>query len=124
MAIQGSYDFKGIVLSDAYLQIQGVNSYFQIEKVNSLETPAVFAEDGVTVETEAVYVTTYNKNLVSSCNVNIFKDEAAKNANPENTIGNFSFNFTASLEDGAVNNIKQAYVALKAQEAYENYTDV
>ncbi len=124
MGLQGSYNFKGITLSEAYLQVSSVNIHFAANSARELKTAAVYNSDG-SVKTEAVYETTWAKTANNSYTVKVFKDKASKDAGPaQNELDTFQMNFEASLADSAKNHVKQAYVALKADDKYKDYTDV
>jgi len=123
MGLKGAYNFKGIELSDAYLQIISINcNYYSIPSQN-LKSAAVYNSDG-SLKTEAVYETIWAKSANSNFNVRVFKDKANRDANPDSQLTEFAFNFTESVADSAKNHVKQAYVALKADDKYKNYTDV
>jgi hypothetical protein len=123
MALQGSYNFKGIALSEAYLQINTISCNFSSNQATSIKTPAVYNPNG-TIKNEEVLETNWVKENNNSCYVSIFKDKAARDENPNNSISTFSFDFEASLADSAKNHVKQAYIALKADDKYKDYTDV
>jgi len=124
MALQGSYNFKGVTLSEAYLQVSSVNTHFTANPATELKAAAVYNSDG-SVKTEAVYETIWAKTANNSYTVKVFKDKASKDADPaKNELDVFQMNFEASLADSAKNHVKQAYVALKADDKYKDYTDV
>ena len=124
MALQVSYNFKGITISEAYLQVASINTNFDGAASNELKTAAVYNADG-SVKTEAVYEITWTKTSHNSCSVKVFKDKASKDAGPtQNHLESFQINFEASLADSAKNHVKQAYIALKAEDKYKDYTDV
>jgi hypothetical protein len=123
MGLKGAYNFKGIELSDAYLQIGTISCNFSSTKSTSIKTPAVYNADG-TIKNEEVLETNWVKKNNNSCYVHVFKDKAAREENPNNSISTFAFDFEVSLADSAKNHIKQAYVALKADDKYKDYTDV
>ena len=122
MGLKGSYNFKGIVIGDAYLQVDNVRCHVESYPVHSLVTAAVLNDDH-TVQTPAVYATTYTKHVVTSSKIRVFKDKAARDATPITEIDTFDINFEMNLADSGKNCIKQAYLALKAMEAYTDYTD-
>ena len=124
MALQGSYDFKGITLSEAYLQVASITTTFGGASSSELKTEAVYNPDG-SIKTEPVYEVTWTKTSNTFCSVKVFKDKASKDANiNENQLDTFQINFEASLADSAKNHVKQAYLALKAEDKYKDYTDV
>ena len=122
MALKGSYDFKGITISDAYLQVGSVNCYLNSHSTQELKTAAVYNSDG-TLKTEAVYEEVWKKQPNCSCQIKVFKDKATRDASPNNQITEFGFSFPGSFVDSAKNHVKQAYVALKADDKYKDYAD-
>ena len=123
MGLKGAYNFKGIALSNAYLQIGSIQCNYYSNSSQNLKTAAVYNSDG-SLKTEAVYETIWKKEPYSSASVRVFKDQATRDADPNSQITEFSFNFTDSLTDSAKNHVKQVYVALKADDKYKSYTDV
>ena len=123
MGLKGAYNFKGIALSDAYLQASSLNSYFHSSSAENIKTAAVYESDG-SIKTAAVYETVWTKEPSTSVSIKVFKDKAARDADPNSQLTEFGFNFVASLADSAKHHIKQAYVALKADDKYKDYTDV
>ena len=98
------------------------DSYYSNSSQN-LKTAAVYNSDG-SLKTEAVYETIWAKMPRSNASVKVFKDKATRDANPNSQLTEFGFDFTGSLADSAKNHVKQAYVALKADDKYKDYTDV
>jgi|TARA_R110002153_G_scaffold113648_1_gene255987 hypothetical protein len=123
MALQGSYDFKGITLSEAYLQVSHFTYNVSCIQESVLKTAAVLFEDG-SVKTKPVYELQWVKKPYSNIIVQIFKDKATKDENPNNYFTSFGFDFPGEVADVSKNHIKQAYVALKADDKYKDYTDV
>tara|TARA_R100001463_G_scaffold127324_1_gene185371 strand:+ start:270 stop:644 length:375 start_codon:yes stop_codon:yes gene_type:complete len=124
MALQGMYTWKGIELSDAYLQITNFTYALHSQFETSVKTPAVMEEDGVTIKTEAVYESKWVKKPFSECVVKVFKDKSARDADPNGHVSDFRFNLELKLTASAKNPIKQAYEALKVVDKYKDYTDV
>jgi hypothetical protein len=124
MAIQGSHTFKGIVLSDAYLQITSFDYMLHSQLETSVKTPAVMEEDGVTIKIEAIYETKWVKKPNSQCLVRVFKDKAARDEDANGHVSDFVFNFDLKINTSAKNPVIQGYEALKAIDAYKDYTDV
>jgi len=124
MGLKGAYNFKGIELSDAYLQVTNFTYALNSSLNTVITTPVVMEADGVTIKTEAVYSGVWVKQQISECVVKVFKDKATRDANPNSNIEEFNFKLQLSIASGAVNPIEQAYVALKADSRYEDYTDV
>ena len=123
MALQGAYDFKGITLSEAYLYVSHFTYNVSCIKESVIKTAAVLFEDG-SVKTEAVYELQWVKKPYSNISVQVFKDKATKDADPNNNFTSFGFDFAGEVTDVSKNHIKQAYVALKADDKYKDYTDV
>ena len=123
MGLKGAYNFKGISLSDAYLQVSNVQCNYYSNSSQNLKTAAVYNSDG-SLKTEAVYEVIWKKEPSTTAGVKVFKDKATRDADPNSQLTEFGFNFTDSLADSAKNHVKQAYVALKADDKYKDYTDV
>lgn len=123
MGLKGAYNFKGIALSDAYLQVGSINCNYYSTSSQNLKTAAVYNSDG-SLKTEAVYETVWTKSPSSNVSVKVFKDKTTRDADPNSQLTEFSFIFTGSVADSAKNHVKQAYVALKADDKYKDYTDV
>ena len=123
MGLKGAYNFKGIALSDAYLQVGSSNCNYYSNSSQNLKTAAVYNSDG-SLKTEAVYELIWKKEPSTSASVKVFKDKATRDADPNSQLTEFGFNFTGSVADSAKNHVKQAYVALKADDKYKDYTDV
>ena len=123
MALQGNYNFKGIELSEAYLQVGNVNCSLYSSSSQSLKTAAVYNSDG-SIKTEAVYETVWTKSPSSNASIRVFKDKATRDSDPNSQLTEFGFAFTGSLASTAKNHVKQAYVALKENDKYKDYTDV
>ena len=123
MGLKGAYNFKGIDLSDAYLQVSHINCHYHSSSSQNLKTAAVYNSDG-SLKTEAVYETIWVKSPSSHASVKVFKDQATRDADPNSQLTEFGFSFTGSTADTAKNHVKQAYVALKADDKYKDYTNV
>ena len=123
MGLKGAYNFKGIALTDAYLQVSNINCNYYYTSSQNLKTAAVYNSDG-SLKTEAVYEDVWVKTPSSHASVKVFKDQATRNADPNSQLTEFSFIFTESTADTAKNHVKQAYVALKADDKYKDYTNV
>lgn len=123
MGLKGAYNFKGIELSEAYLQVSSINCNYYSSSSQNLKTAAVYNSDG-SLKSEAVYETIWVKSPNSSAGVKVFKDKATRDADPNSQLTEFNFNFTQSLAATAKNHVKQAYVALKEEDKYKDYTDV
>ena len=105
MALKGKYDYKGIEVADAYVK-----------------TAAVFNSDG-TIKTPEVQDTRWVQNTVGNWHANVYKDKAARDANPNSHICSISGSFDMDLKDSAKNPVKQAYVAAKAMDLYKDMAD-
>ena len=123
MAIKGAYDYKGIAISDAYVKINSVNWNCNSNQVTSEKTPAVYNSDG-TLKTEQVMETNWVETAISSYSASVYKDKAARDADPQNIITSFSGSVTMSVAASGKNPVNQAYLAIKAEDAYKDYTDV
>jgi hypothetical protein len=124
MALKGKYNFKGIELSDAYLQISSFNYVVSSTFDTLIKTEAVMEADGITLKTPAVYESKWVKKTYSECLVKVFKDKATRDADPYLNLYDFIFKLALSIDAEAKNPIEQAYVALKADERYKEFTDV
>ena len=123
MGLKGAYNFKGIALSDAYLRVSSLNCHFESSSKQQVKTAAVYESDG-SLKTAAVFETIWTKEPHSTISVKVFKDKAARDSAPDDQLTEFQFGFVGSLTDSAKNHVKQAYVALKADDKYKDYTDV
>jgi len=123
MALQGSYTFKGIVLSEAYVMVSDVQTRKSINSSQNLVSSATYNSDG-TIDQEAVYETVYSSVINCNGSVNIYKDAAAKTANPHEFIISDNFSFTGDVSADADNAVIQAYTHLKTLDKYDGYTDV
>lgn len=123
MALQGSYTFKGIVLSEAYVMVSDVQTRKSINSSQNLVSSATYNSDG-TIDQEAVYETIYTYSIICNGSVNIYKDAAAKTANPNDYIVSDGFSFTGDVSADADNAVIQAYTHLKTLDKYDGYTDV
>ena len=54
----------------------------------------------------------------------MYKDKAARNADPLNVLEKIQGSFTMAVNATAKNPVIQAYNAIKAKDAYKDYTDV
>ena len=123
MALQGSYTFKGIVLSEAYVMVSDVQTRKSIESSKNLVSSATYNSDG-TIDQEAVYETVYTSAINCHGSVKIYKDAASKASNPREFIVSEGFNFTGDVSADADNVVIQAYTHLKTLDKYDGYTDV
>ena len=124
MALEGLQTFKGIELSESYLQISSFNYMFSSTFDTSIKTEAVMEDDGITIKTPAVYESKWVKKPLSECLVKVFKDKATRDADPHSNLYDFVFKLVLSIGAEAKNPIEQAYLALKADERYKEFTDL
>ena len=122
MALKGKYDYKGIEVADAYVKISSVNWGCNNNSENYVKTAAVYNSDG-TVKTPQVNDTKWVQTTVGNWHANVYKDKAARDANPNSQICSISGNFDVDLKDSAKNPVKQAYVAAKAMDLYKDMAD-
>ena len=122
MALKGSYDYKGITVSDAYVKITSVNWSCNSNSENYVKTAAVYNSDG-TVKTPEVRDNRWVQTTVGNWHANVYKDKAARDANPNNQICSVSGSFDMDLKDSAKNPVKQAYVAAKTVDTYKDMAD-
>ena len=122
MALKGSYDYKGITVSDAYVKITSVNWSCNSNSENYVKTAAVYNSDG-TVKTPQVNDTRWVQTTVGNWHANVYKDKAARGANPNNQICSVSGSFDMDIKDSAKNPVKQAYTAAKTVATYKDMAD-
>ena len=122
MALKGSYDYKGITVSDAYVKITSVNWSCGSNSEQYVKTAAVYNSDG-TVKTPEVRDTRWVQTTAGHWQGYVYKDKAARDANPQNQICRVSGTFDMDLKDSAKNPVKQAYVAAKAMDLYKDMAD-
>lgn len=122
MALKGKYDYKGIEVADAYVKISSVNWSCGSNSENYVKTAAVYNSDG-SIKTPEVQSTRWVQNTVGNWHANVYKDKAARDANPNSQICSISGNFDVDLKDSAKNPVKQAYVAAKAMDLYKDMAD-
>ena len=122
MALKGKYDYKGIEVADAYVKISSVNWSCNSNSENYVKTAAVYNSDG-TVKTPEVRDNKWVQTTIGNWHANVYKDKAARDANPQNQICSVSGSFDMDLKDSAKNPVKQAYVAVKAMDLYKDMAD-
>ena len=123
MALKGAYNYRGIAISDAYVKINNVGYSCNSNQVTTEKTPAKYNEDG-SLKTEAVMETKWVETANGSYNANVYKDKAARDADPNNNITSIHGSVTMSVAASGKNPVNQAYLAIKAEDAYKDYTDV
>ena len=123
MALQGSYTFKGIVLSESYCNISNLSYSKKYNISKNLVSAATYNSDG-TIDQEAVYEDVYTPIIKGGFNLNVYKDSSTKTSNPHETLDTNHYEFTPSLADDADNFVAQAYAHLKTLDEFDGYTDV
>ena len=123
MAIQGIYNFKGIEIAEAYVKIDNVNWNCYHNQVTTEKSPITYNEDG-SVKAEAVYETSWVEKTHGVWNAKVYKDKAARDANPSDAITSINGSFEMATNSTAKNALNQAYLALKELDDYSDYTDV
>ena len=125
MALKGSYVYKGITLSDAYVKVTNVGYSTSEYTNNQLKTAAVYNSDG-SIKTEAVYEDVVVKQAQGNYTAKIWKDKAHRD-----TVGKYnddfasvSGSFVMGVGATAKNPVIQAYTAMKAEDKWKDYTDV
>ena len=123
MALKGAYNYKGIAISDAYIKINHVSWGCDSNTVTTEKTPAKYNEDG-SLKTEAVMETKWVQADRGSYSADVYKDKAARDADPSNSITTISGNVTINKAAAGKNPLNQAYLAILAEDAYKDYADV
>jgi hypothetical protein len=123
MAIQGSYDFKGITIGSSYIKVQHTSYNQDIRSEDYEKTAAVYNADG-TIKTPSVTDTRFVVNNSGNCTAKVYKDKAVRDADPNNYITTINFNYPVAVTSSAKNPVKQAYDYIKTTDAYKSYTDV
>tara|TARA_R110002051_G_C8663141_1_gene489305 strand:- start:409 stop:780 length:372 start_codon:yes stop_codon:yes gene_type:complete len=123
MALKGAYNYRGIAISEAYVKINNVSYGCNSNQVTTEKTAAVYNSDG-TLKTEAVMETKWVETTNGSYSASVYKDKAARDADPNNSITSIGGGVTMSVAASGKNPLNQAYLALKAEDAYTAYTDV
>ena len=122
MALQGKLTWKGVEIDEAYIVIQNVNASSNYKSTQVVKTEAEYNEDG-TVKTEAVYEEKIDKVLSGSYVAHVYKDKANKDSNPNVVLDSIYGEYIPKHTASAKNDVAQAYVALKAVDAYNNLAD-
>ena len=125
MALKGSYVYKGITVSDAYVKVTQVSYSSNEYTKNQLKTAAVYNSDG-SIKTAAVYEDVVVKSNQGNYTAKIWKDKAVRDAAGKynddfNTVNG---SFTMSVVANAKNPVVQAYTAMKAEDKWKDYTDI
>lgn len=122
MALKGKYDYKGIEVADAYVKINSVNWNCNSNSETYEKSAAVYNSDG-SLKTAAVHAERWVQNTVGNWHACVYKDKAARDANPNGHICSISGTFDMDLKDSAKNPVKQAYLAAKAMDLYKDMAD-
>ena len=122
MALKGAYNYKGIAISDAYVKITNVNWSCNSNSETYIKTAGKYNEDG-TVKTAEVTDTRWVQTTSGNWHGNIYKDKAARDANPHSVIDSVGGNFVIDLKDSAKNPVKQAYIAAKTVDTCKDMAD-
>ena len=122
MALKGAYNYKGIAISDAYVKITNVNWSCNSNSETYVKTAGKYNEDG-TVKSAEVTDTRWVQTTSGNWHGNIYKDKAARDANPHNVIDSVGGNFVIDLKDSAKNPVKQAYIAAKTVDTCKDMAD-
>ena len=123
MALKGKYNFKGIEIAEAYVKIDSINWNSYSEQVTTEKTPAKYNEDG-SIKSEPVMETSWKKTAHANWNAKVYKDKAARDAQPNDFITTVNGSFDMAVTSTAKNALNQAYLAIKAMDDYKDYTDV
>ena len=123
MAIQGSYDFKGITIGSSYIKVTNTSYNQNIYSEQYEKTAAVYNSDG-TLKTAAVMDTRWVTENTGHCSAKIYKDKATRDASPDSSITTINFNYPVVVTTSGKNPVKQAYDYIKTTDAYKDYTDV
>ena len=122
MALEGKYTYKGIDIAKAYVMVTSVNCSSNNNQVTIEKTPKKYNEDG-SIKSEAVMETKWVKNISGSWNAAVYKDKDARTNTPNTVIDNISGSFDVDVKASGKNPVVQAYAAIKALDAYKDYTD-
>ena len=123
MAIQGKYNFKGIDLADSYIKIYRVDYNTVSNKNTVLKTAAVYNSDG-SLKTAEVYEDKWDDTQSASYSARVYKDKDTRDNSPNNVVEDIHASFVMAVTSSAKNPLKQAYDAMRATDAYKDYTDV
>ena len=125
MALKGSYVYKGITLSDAYVKVTNVGYSSSEHTNNQLKTAAVYNSDG-SINAEAVYEDVVVKQAQGNYTAKIWKDKAHRDTAGKyhDDFASVSGSFVMGVGASAKNPVVQAYTAMKAEDKWKDYTDV
>ena len=123
MAIQGKYTFKGLEVDNSYVRIVNANTSIQDSMEVVEKTAAVYNSDG-TLKTAAVMEDKWSVENSGYFQAFVYASKAIRDANPKGWVDSIQGSFTVDTKASAKNPIVQAYNAIKALDAYKDYTDV
>ena len=123
MAIQGKYTFKGLDADNSYVRIVSSNVDVQDNMEVVQKTAAVYNSDG-TIKTPAVMEDQWSISKVGRYIAYVYATKAVRDANPKDYITTINGSFEMDVKASAKNPVVQAYAAIKAEDAYKDYTDV
>jgi hypothetical protein len=123
MALKGTYNFKGIELSDAYIRVKSVSYHTSDNNTQEIKTAAVYNPNG-TIKTEAVYDNNWETAAHATWQASVYKDKAQRDSEPGVSIQTVSGGFTMKLLADSKNPTIQAYEAIKAEDLYKDYADI
>ena len=122
MALQVNLTWKGIDIDEAYIAMQTANCSVNYVSSQVEKTAATYNEDG-SLKAEAVWEDKIDKQLNGSFSAAIYKNKASKDANPNEVVAMVYGAYTPKHTTSAKNDIAQAYVAMKAMDAYKDLAD-
>jgi len=124
MGLKGSYVYKGITLSDAYVKVTNVGYSTSEYTNNQLKTAAVYNSDG-SIKTEAVYEDAVVKQTQGNYTAKVWKDKAHRDTAGKynDEFAQVSGSFVMGIGAAAKNPVIQAYTAMKADDKYKDYAD-
>ena len=122
MALQGKIVWKSIDIDEAYITVSTATCTVGYQESSVLKTEAVYNEDG-TVKSNAVYEKQIDKVLNGNFSASVYKDKASKDAKPNEPVDKIYGVYTPKHTTSAKNDVAQAYVALKAMDAYKDLAD-
>jgi hypothetical protein len=123
MALQGTQTWKGITLTDAYCMVSQISSESRSDTDITVVTPATYDDDGILL-TDAVTTSAWVKTISLSYNIQVFKDKATKDANPNEYLFSINKWMVPSVAATAKNYVKQVYVHAALQDEFADHTSV
>ena len=123
MAIQGKYIFKGLEVDNSYIRIANANSSVHDTMEVVEKTAAVYNSAG-TLKTAAVMEDKWSIENSGYYTAFVYANKATRDASPKGYVDTIQGTFVMDTKASAKNPVIQAYGALKALDAYSDYTDV